>query len=400
MKKISVVKLVEMIDNGDIYITDSQRAISPVASIAQRLIFSLRTTKIVLDTPEFKDCESYIFNSDIKLGQLDGKYYILNDASEIMTLYGLMKGQVIKNGYVCKRAKMVSYFKRISKGEKQMTYDNLPVSMQKKLQKLDVICDIEGANSMSNMITARREYYNGHSLKEKVMITNEYTTFYSMFSELASAIRYNKRKGVLPSFYEEMSMVAQRAFKAIAENITRTNLNEDNVLYMLLLSIDAANFNDRKELITPVDTYNFICAKHAEDSRSKCLNTIENTLANLSIATKLLDEARLSHPMLWIGCAYVFGQYSRVSYIRKADRHALTRLTDAEIRSKRAKFNECIEQCYTGRKSSFDGTDIKICIDINGEGVIFNHATVDENIHSVSNLMTTTRVIKAIYNEI
>lgn len=102
--------------------------------------------------------------------------------------------------------------------------------------------------------------------------------------------------------------------------------------------------------------------------------------------------------MAWL--RIYIGQYSKVSYIKKKDRHVLTRLSDSQIRSKRARFNEAMEQCLTGVKTTFEGSNVIISHDAKGPGMVFNHHTVDANLYDISNLFITASVIQAIYNEI
>lgn len=406
ISKSTLKTLDELYKNGILFVTPSQERMMADPVAAQRMVFSLRTTKKVntFTTPGFTEISSTPIygKSRTKLALFNGKYYIINDASEIMTALKLYNGKNILNGYVCDDPEMSSYFKRISKGQKGMSINNLPVSTVKKLNGLTLSFDIVEAKSLEDIITMRKKAFGLLLPNKKIVINNEYTTFFNMFLELAHNLRFNKGsdKKHLPSYWDLLQKNVQAAYLNVAKDINKTNLSDQGILRMLLLSINSAGYNDRIETFGAVNTFNFICSKHTNDSSTKCLDLISNTLLNLSIATKLLDDARLAHPMLWIGCVYNFGQYSSTTSRKKKDRHPTIKLNDKMIAAKKIAFNNALELCLTGHKNTFEKSSLVITQDVSGKGRVFNTDTVDYNFYDVSNLAITADVINAIYNEI
>lgn len=406
MRTITLKNFNKLREDGKLIITPSQESITVDPLAAQRMVYSLRTTKKTktISTPEFTSVvgvPSY-GRSRTRLAHYNNAYYIVNDASEVITALKLYNGKNIPNGYVCDDPEMSTYFKKISKKAKGMSTKNLPASTVKKLDNLVLGFDIVEVNSLEEIIAMRKKAFGLLKTSQKIAITNEYTLFFNMFYELAHQLKYNKgsKEKHLPSYWSSLQKNVQNAYLEIAKNINRTNVSEGGILRMLLLSINCASYVDRINVNGVVPTYNAICEKHISDSRVKCIDMISNTLLNLSIAPKLLDEARLAHPMLWIGCAYNFGQFSTTSSIGKKKRHETIKVDNKTLAKKRTYFNNAMEMCLTGHKTTFEKSDLIITPDPSKDGTVFNTDIVDYNFHEVSSLYITANVIKAIYNEI
>lgn len=406
MDTITLKNFNKLYEEGKLMITPSQYNITLDPIAAQRMVYSLRTTKKAksISTPGFTKVigvPSY-GKSRTRLAYYNNVYYIINDASEVVTALKLFNGKNIPNGYVCDDPEMATYFKKISKGQKGMSTKNLPASTVKKLGNLVLGFDIVEANSLEEIISMRKKAFGLLTASQKIIITNEYTLFFNMFYELAHQLRYNKgnKENHLPSYWSSLQKNVQNAYFEVAKNINKTNISEGGILRMLLLTINCASYVNRKDKFGVVNTYNAICEEHISDSKVKCIDMISNTLLNLSIAPKLLDEARLAHPMLWIGCVYNFGQFSTTSAIGKKKKHKTIKIDNKTITKKRPYFNNALELCLTGHKNTFEKSDLVICSDPSKEGSVFNMETVDYNIHEISNLYVTAEVIKAIYNEI
>lgn len=409
MELVKVATLNNLKEEGKLVIPPSQESVMSDPNAAQRIVYSLRTTKkssvIHMDGFEHIDGTNCFGRTPTKFAKLDDKLYPIGDVSELMTALRLYRGENIINGYVCEDSSMMSYIKRISKGKTGMSRKNLPASMQKKLNNLKLCVDVIQVNSLDDIVKIRNKWVTANNRQlNKVVVTNEYSLFFNMFSELAHTLKFNKGNADkhVPSYWDELPSNVQVAFFDIANKIKKTNFREKVIRNMLLLSINTANYANRKNIYNGDETYNFICSQHTGDSKAKCMDIVNNTLLNLSIATSLLDESKMQHPLLWVGCVYNFGFYSKTSYVRKKDRHETIKLNNKTINAKKERFNELLGMCLTGHKNMFEGTSFKISNAVGSDmpAPVFNSSTVDADLHSVSSLYITSEVIKSIYNEI